>query len=704
MNFDFWNRAPFIRLIVPFILGVVLEIQNDDLIDYGLPLFLVITIAFILGAILNFNRSLFLNARIVGTLLLLAIFFGGYNYAWFSRSIHYNTHFSKLSEDQSLYKGVIYEPPQEKSRSVKAFVSIHEVGLNGDSKACIGNLLVYFQKTDDALNLQYGDEIVFTARPNEIKPPDNPAQFDFKSYLRNNDIYHQAYIKEGTWERVGDNQANQVKYFAFQSRRKLLRTLEAAIDDEQNLAVGSALILGYKDRLDPEILRSFSSAGAMHVLAVSGLHVGIIFIVLQALFKNFGKRRNDLKIFKVVIILLALWLYAFITGMSPSVMRAALMFSFIVVGQNINRATNIYNTLSASAFLLILFDPHIVVKVGFQLSYLAVIGIVYLHPKLYALYNPKNWLLDKIWSITCVSCAAQLATFPLGLYYFHQFPVYFFISNLIVIPFATGILYTGILLLILYPLGLGDFFSGLLNWMLNFLNQSVVFVEEIPYSLIFGNFIGVAEVLILYLIVALVLLWFYLKRKAIAFSILGLITLALLISASDRYQNALQNTFVVYKVPNESVVNYIKGDANYLIANSAFLEDDGQQLYYIKHFWFQQGHVNASKVKWNENIDASSDVIKHNNLIQINDFKCFRMDSTISIQNMESLDCDILLLSGDIYFDINDINEKIHAEKWVIDSSVPFSKSKKLEAILIQKGIDVYNVNEKGAYVASIDH
>lgn len=491
MNFDFWNRAPFIRLIIPFIFGVVLEIQNDELVDFSLPLFLIFTCAFIIGAIYNFKNNLIQSAKIVGTLLLLAIFFGGYNYAWFSRSIHYNTHFSHVAENQAIYKGVIYEPPQEKSRSVKAFISIHEIESNGESKACIGNLLVYFQKSDDALNLQYGDEIVFSANPNEIKPPDNPAQFDFKSYLKNNDIYHQAYIKEGTWQRLNTNQANQLKYFAFQSRRKLLKILDSTIDDEENLAVGSALILGYKDRLDPEILRSFSSAGAMHVLAVSGLHVGIIFIVLQALFKNFGKRRTELKIVKVAVMLIALWLYAFITGMSPSVMRAALMFSFIVVGQNINRSTNIYNTLSASAFLLILFDPHIVVKVGFQLSYLAVIGIVYLHPKLYGLYNPKNWLVDKVWSITCVSCAAQLATFPLGLYYFHQFPVYFFISNLIVIPFATGILYTGILLLILHPLGLGEFFTGLLNWMLNFLNKSVVFVEEIPFSLIYGNYVGV---------------------------------------------------------------------------------------------------------------------------------------------------------------------------------------------------------------------
>lgn len=704
MNFDFWNRAPFIRLIIPFIFGVVLEIQGDELIDFSLPLFLIFTCAFIIGAIYNFKNNLIQSAKIVGTLLLLAIFFGGYNYAWFSRSIHYNTHFSHVAQNQAVYKGVIYEPPQEKSRSVKAFISIHEVDVNGESKACIGNLLVYFQKSVEALNLQYGDEIVFSANPNEVKPPDNPAQFDFKSYLKNNDIYHQAYIKEGTWQRLNTNQANQLKYFAFQSRRKLLKILDSTIDDEENIAVGSALILGYKDRLDPDILRSFSSAGAMHVLAVSGLHVGIIFIVLQALFKNFGKRRTELKIVKVAVMLIALWLYAFITGMSPSVMRAALMFSFIVVGQNINRSTNIYNTLSASAFLLILFDPHIVVKVGFQLSYLAVIGIVYLHPKLYGLYNPKNWLIDKVWSITCVSCAAQLSTFPLGLYYFHQFPVYFFISNLIVIPFATGILCAGILLLILHPFGIGEFFAGLLNWMLNFLNKSVVFVEEIPFSLIYGNYVGVWEVILLYLIVALVLAWFYLKRKSIAFVIAGLTAIMLMISANDRYNNAMQHTLVVYKVPNESVINYIKGDANYLIANKSFLYDEGQQLYYIKHFWFQQGHLKAQKLAWNEDISSSSDIVKYKNLLQINDFKCFHLDSTTTVGNMNDLRCDLLVLSGDNYFDIEEISQKIQAKKWIIDSSVPYGKSKKLEKIISEKNIDVYNVNENGAYVVSIDH
>ena len=178
----------------------------------------------------------------------------------------------------------------------------------------------------------------------------------------------------------------------------------------------------------------------MHVLAVSGLHVGIIFFILNFLLTPLNRNKRLLKI-KLFLLVGALWFYAFLTGLSPSVMRSCTMFSFIVVGENLNKRTNIYNTLAASAFLLMLINPLIIFGAGFQLSYIAVISIVFFQPRLAALVAVKNRILKYVWDLFTVSVAVQIGTAPISIFYFHQFPVYFWLSNFIVIPGAALILY-----------------------------------------------------------------------------------------------------------------------------------------------------------------------------------------------------------------------------------------------------------------------
>ncbi len=693
---DFWNKVPFLRLVVPFILGVVIEINNWINIRWMLPLLLVSAVLLLVISLYPFKSKFLKRPLYAGRLSLIVTLLAGFCYAWFSRSINYNTHFSKQSSQKEItVVGTIYEPPQEKARSVKVFLEVHETSDGSETNPCIGNLLVYFQKTDESLNLKYGDQVAVRCFPNEILPPDNPKQFNFQKYLHNNDVYHQAYAKSGSWKLIESKQGHPIKQLAYQFRARMLTILTDNISDHKNLAIGAALILGYKDHLDPDILRSFSSAGAMHVLAVSGLHVGIIFLFFNSLLSFLDKKGSYGKLIKVITILLILWAYAFITGLSPSVMRAATMFSAVVIGQSLNRPTNIFNTLSASAFLLMLFDPHIITKVGFQLSYLAVIGIVYLQPKLYALLYFKNWFLDKIWAITCVSFAAQLATFPLGLYYFHQFPNYFFISNLIVIPMATIILYTGILLLITVPFGLGSVFSWLLNHELAFLNKAVVFVEEIPYSLMYGNYIGVHEVLLLYLTVALILAWFYFRKTYLIFSISAMVVILLLISSAGRFSNSSRHQMIVYKVPDKSVLNFVGGRYNFLLSDQEFIKDENQQLYYVKHNWFSLGHTEASYHLLTDDIDAVG-LSKYHNLIAIQDNQILLIDTSFKVYGLKNvITVDYAILSGDQFFDVETIDDRVEAGTFILDSSIPQRTAKIVEKLMRKRHMTVYNVHEK---------
>src|SRR5690606_20870391 len=259
------------------------------------------------------------------------------------------------------------------------------------------------------------DIISFEPILKDVPPPKNPNEFDFKRYLSYHLIHQQAYLKSTNWKLIQKAENSSLIATAHQIRKNLIDKLnELGVKDEQ-LAVASALILGYKNDIDAQLQSAYSSAGAMHVLAVSGLHVGVIFILLNFIFGFLDKWKWGVY-FKGVLIIICLWIYALITGLSPSVMRGATMFSFLVAAKTTKSNHVFFNTMAASALFLLIINPYLLMEVGFQLSYLAVIGIVVIHPYIYHLLYVKHWFLDKIWNITAVSIAAQIATFPLGLY------------------------------------------------------------------------------------------------------------------------------------------------------------------------------------------------------------------------------------------------------------------------------------------------
>ena len=337
----------------------------------------------------------------------------------------------------------VLETPQEKTNSYKSLLLIHSVKTADTVIGTREKVLVYFEKGEDIKRLKPGNQIIFEQSPEIIKNRGNPYEFDYKKYLEKKHIFRQVYLKTGNWHLTGYRN-NTPLLRAETIRNKLLQIYRDQEIGAQETEILSALTLGYKRELDRETKRIFSSAGAMHVLAVSGLHVGILFFAFTFCFGFLQKQKIGRFIYVVLSISL-LWCYAFITGLSPSILRACTMFSLIIIAGNINRRANIYNTLVASAFLLLLVNPNNLFEVGFQLSYMAVFGIVYLQPRIAGLWQVKNKVALFFWNLICVSIAAQIATFPLSAYYFNQFPTYFLLSNIVVIPAA----------MLLIPLGLG---------------------------------------------------------------------------------------------------------------------------------------------------------------------------------------------------------------------------------------------------------
>ncbi|WP_041301679.1 ComEC/Rec2 family competence protein [Lacinutrix sp. 5H-3-7-4] len=340
--------------------------------------------------------------------------------------------------------------------------------LKIDSTNVSGKALLNVSR--DSLNSTFKvDEIFITSKKfQNITGVINPYQFNYKSYLAKQYVYQQLYVNPKRLFRVSDNK-HTIYGYADTFRNHINNKLQNYDFENDVLAIINALILGQRQGLSKDIYNNYTDAGAVHILAVSGLHVALILYLLTIFFKPL-KRLKHGKIATIICLVIIMWCFAIIAGLTASVTRAVTMFSIIAIGMHLKRPTNIYNTLAISIFILLLFRPLFLFDVGFQLSYLAVIAIVAIQPRLKKLWQPKNYILNKIWDFGTVGVAAQCGVLPISLYYFHQFPGLFFVANIVIIPFLGIILGIGILVIILallniLPQFLVDVFSGIISAM-----------------------------------------------------------------------------------------------------------------------------------------------------------------------------------------------------------------------------------------------
>ncbi len=457
-------------------------------------------------------------------------------------------------------KVVLLEKPAEKTNSYQLNVRILQADtlIIENKKA-----MIYTQKSEKIKNLKAGNQLVCKLKMNRIKNRGNPFEFDYAGYMQKQNYYYNAFLDSSKILILSERLKNPI-YLAENFRNKLLELLRIKIQSDKAFQVISALTLGYRKELSIEIKSSFAATGAMHVLAVSGLHVGMIYLFLGQMLAFLKRRKTGKRLF-VVLIASILWGYALITGFSPSVQRATVMFSFILIGNSMNRPTSIYNSLAASAFLLLTFTPDLLFEVGFQLSYMAVLSIVFFYPKLEKIFNPKYWITQKIWQLSCVSIAAQLGTFALSIYYFNQFPVYFWLSNLIVIPAAYLILGFTLFTYITLPITMVSNFIGKL---LGQITDTTIFllskIKNFPHSVIENISISSLQLFSLIVFFCMVIFFIKWKRKAYFFTAMISITLFLSHGLFRKYQLLNQQKIIVYN-HHKRVIHLIQNRTNYLL-------------------------------------------------------------------------------------------------------------------------------------------
>jgi competence protein ComEC len=514
-----WQRFPLIRIFPFFIVGIA---TSDFLPMHGVvPMILTgISLLMLFVAHRLFKSIGFQFRWVFGVLLMTLIFLLAGQLKSSSSGRMNSTHFSRYDLSSRLMLVRIIEPPAQKSRFTKCIVAIEGVKERDFWRVTSGKALVQIGKDDRSEKLFYGDYILIRGLLRDPQPNAFPHSFNQRTYLQNKSIFHISYLKSQEWKKIPIDRTHDLFRYALLIRNKLLRIFEENQVTGQEFAVAAALLLGYVEEVDSELMRDYSATGAMHILSVSGMHVGVIFLVLEMLLGFLRKFPKGMLV-KTVLIIAFIWFYALLTGLSPAVMRASVMITLVVVGKAMKRQPDLLNIVAASCLFLLLYDPRLLMDVGFQLSYLAVIGIILLYKPIYDAYVTSRWIPDKIWSLVAVSMAAQLSTLPLTLYYFHQFPNYFLATNILVVPLSTLVIYTGMGLLFLGSVPfISMLFSKALTALVGSMNLLLHFIGSLPYAVTTGIYVDKIETIGIFLLILLLAVFVGTKKKKYLFAIL----------------------------------------------------------------------------------------------------------------------------------------------------------------------------------------
>jgi len=359
-----------------------------------------------------------------------------------------------------------------------------------DNKKYNGRILLNIPK-NKSNPFEIGTILNIKGHLQQNKKPDNPNQFDYGNYLNSKQIYAQLYTSR-TNIKISTEIKKDIWYYVAKLNSRITHNLEQSHFDKTALAVASALILGQRQDIAPDIIQDYQYAGAVHILSVSGLHVGFIFLFIKFLLNPIPNTRKG-SFIKLTTTLFSLFLFALIAGLSPSIVRSVVMFSFVAIGLHLRRSVNIYHTLLVSILLILLFQAYFLFDVGFQLSYLAVFFIVWFQPILTSYWKPNNKFAKYCWDILTVSFAAQIGTLPISLYYFHQFPGLFFITNLVVIPLVSIIMFLGVVVMSFAAMGFTAFWlTKPLEWSILLLNKIIntiasfeqFIIKDIPFNFV----------------------------------------------------------------------------------------------------------------------------------------------------------------------------------------------------------------------------
>ncbi|WP_205509523.1 ComEC/Rec2 family competence protein [Longitalea arenae] len=576
-----WKGAPFIRLVIPLIVGITYQWY---LPFSALFLWLFFTASAAAGWLFSF-LPLFrqYRAQWYNGAWLHALLFATGGLVLYYNDIRLQE--TSISRRYSLGKAVlvtIEEPLAEKKQSYKTIASVQAVLFDHSISKASGRILLYFQKDSAVQHLQYGNQLLLFKALQPVKNTGNPGCFDYQQYCTFQGISYQVYLKKDEFVALKIENENLFRKFLLSTRAKIIALLQKYIPGQRESGLAEAMLIGYKEDLDKSLVQSYSNTGVVHIIAISGLHLGLIYWLLMLFCRPLVKHASG-RILRPIIIIAGLWIFSCIAGGSPSVLRSAVMFTCLVIGEHMNRKTSVYNSLAASAFLLLCYNPFWLWDAGFQLSYAAVLSLAIFYKPIYHCLFVRNKLFDLLWKSTAVTLAAQILTVPVSVFHFHQFPNLFLLANLLAVPLSSLIIIGEILLCAAY---LVPYMAAAIGYCLHYaiygLNTFIETVSSLPFATMNNLLISWPQLGCLYLFISAMAWWlFYCNRKAFIISLTALF-LFVTFGVIDEWKALLQRKLIVYNVPRHSAIDVIIGKQYFFSADSALLANEPLQKFHLQ--------------------------------------------------------------------------------------------------------------------------
>ena len=684
----FFKNNPVLRVLLPFIVGICLQWYLPlSPVVWGIVFFLAIAGSVAGGWLKPFWRQQLRPVR--GGILMLAAVAAGACLAYAQDVRNYTTWLGHQYQEGESLVATLSEMPGERAKSYKATAAINYLADSNKLRSATGQIIIYFKKDSISQALTVGDRIVFNRPPQPIKNRSNPGGFDFKRYCLLNGITHQVYLTPADYTKLPGNQLSWYQKLLYKSRNYVLEAIRNNIKGKKEQGLAEAMLIGYKEDLDKTLLQSYTNTGVVHVIAVSGMHLALLYWVIHLLLKPLLLRKPT-RWMHPVLVLLLLWGFCFIAGGAASIARAAVMFTFITVGKQLRRQATIYNILAASAFSQLCYNPYWLWDVGFQLSYMAVLSIVVFYKPIYHLFFIKNKILDQVWQLASVSIAAQILTTPVAMYYFHQFPVYFLLNNMVVVPVSTVVLMGTLLLVMLAPVtvlaaAVGRVLEGTIWW----LNSFIEGMESFPFALWTGIQINAFQTLLLLLMVAGTGSWLINRYQPGLWTTLVALLLFFAMRSYTFWEAAHQQKLIVCDTGPHTAIEFISGRNYKLVAHPSLLKD--ASLLSPMHTLFRVEQTRQLNGLYNKG-----------NAFQFADKKIILISGRLQGPKDSIPLIDVAILWGNAPLYMRDISSVIRPRQVVVAGSVPGWRAAYLKQDFLAAGIPCHLVAEDGAFVMSL--
>lgn len=709
----------FVRLTVPLLLGILCFSQGQGFIWLYVLLGLGATMIAFLG-ILNLRYSRvggYKHKQVVYACFCIFPFILGGCLAILHYQLAYANHFSKFESDY--LKVQIIEEPKEQANIINVRAKVLTAFQNGKNIPVSGQLLISIQKSrltsnrtiDSAASqnptmppgkikssdrvFEYGDQLFVPGNFKQIAEPRNPFEFDVRSWYARQNFFHQVFVDAREVLKYKTKQGDLITYTALSIRRKQVEYFRKLLQNDEANALAATLILGYRADLSEETLSAYSKTGTIHALSVSGMHVGLIYLIINFLL-SFLDRWQHGRTFKFIVTIGLIWFYAVIAGLAPSVLRSVIMLSIYITGTTFKKHQNSYNLFCCAAFLMLLYNPALIYDVGFQLSYLSVFGLIFLQPLVYNWFDFQNVVADKLWNFFALSIAAQLATFPLAIYYFHQFPLYFLISNLFILLPVSLIMYLGIAILLLRL----EFLAPVFEWLINFNNLGLRWISELPFASIAGIWIDQTELFLLCFALSsgcLALTFFHKKLMYLALSASCLLAISICIG---QYQVSRQKQVIFFSLRNASAIGFVHRNRAWLLSDSAV---SSKALKSAVMPAFEQAGVTDLTLLNPHQLYKSQELQVREHQVRFFDFQILLADSCFNNKDLRSkLRVDVVNLSQSTKLDLRQLLEHCQTKQLIIAGSTTTYRAESYKSVATNFNLPVYELRNKKAYLVNV--